>query len=78
MKKIILFSASIALLSSCATVFIPKKEKLTINTGQSKSTIYIEKEEFGEGSSVVGKVKKEGSKQVVIKTPGYKNQYKVL
>jgi hypothetical protein len=78
MKKLILVSTSIVLFSSCATIFIPKKEKLTINTGQSKSTVYIEKEEFGEGSSITGKVKKEGTKQVIIRTPGYKDQYNVL
>ena len=78
MKKIILFSISAALFTSCASIFIPKKEKLTINTGQSKAIVYVEKEEFGEGTSVIGKVKKEGSKQVIIKTPGYKNQYNVL
>ena len=78
MKKLILLSTSIVLLSSCASIFIPKKEKLTINTGQSKATVYVEKEEFGEGSSVTGKVKKEGTKQVIIRTPGYKDQYNVL
>lgn len=78
MKKLILLSTSIVLFSSCASIFIPKKEKLTINTGQSKATVYVEKEEFGEGSSVTGKVKKEGTKQVVIRTPGFKDQYNVL
>lgn len=75
---IVLLASSAIFLSGCATIFIPKRQKVTINTGQSKSIIYVDKEEFGEGSCVNGKVKKDGSKQVVIKTPGYKDTYAAL
>lgn len=77
-KTLIIFATSSVLLSSCATIFMPKKQKVTINTGQSDATVYVDKEEFGKGSIVTDKVKKDGAKQVIIKTPGYKDNYHAL
>ncbi len=79
MKKLISLSLTALLFSSCASIFLPKKQKVTFTTTHKESKIYLEKEEIGTGKIVTEKVKKEGSaKQIIIKTPGYKDTYGVL
>lgn len=64
--------------NSCACIVMPKKQKVTINTSSANSTIYVNNEEFGNGQSVKAKTKKEGIKQIIIKTPEYKDTYATL
>ncbi|MBC7412631.1 MAG: serine protease [Bacteroidia bacterium] len=78
MKKTILLATGVVMLSGCVSIFMPKKQKIKINTDNAKTTVYIDNEEFGKGSEVKGKVKKDGAKQVVLQTPGYKDQYAAL
>ena len=78
MKKTVIVLLSTIIFSSCATIFIPKKQKVTVNTGQEKAIIYIDKEESGQGGTITARMKKENGKQIIIKTPGYKDQYNVL
>lgn len=79
MKNTFLIAMAALMLSSCATIFIPKKQKITFTTTNSESTIYVEKEEIGKGKLVTEKIKKEGyAKQVLVRTPGYKDVYAVL
>jgi S1-C subfamily serine protease len=78
MKNIIAIVVSAAFLSGCASVFMLKKQKVTINTGQENATVYVDKEEFGTGSSVRGKVAKTGTKQIIVKNKDYKDNYVAL
>ncbi|MES2778295.1 MAG: trypsin-like peptidase domain-containing protein, partial [Bacteroidota bacterium] len=64
--------------SGCATLFIPAKQKITIQTNNDASKVYIDNDEVGEGENIETKVKKNGTKQVVVQTPEYKNEYLVL
>lgn len=75
MKKIVLLTATSLIFSSCASIFLPRRQKITIKTGQAESIVYLNKEEFGRGSVVVGKVVKDGPKEILVKRPGYKDQH---
>src|SRR6218665_683170 len=78
MKKLVIAGAATFVLSGCVSIFLPKKQKITIITNNPETTVYIDKEEFGKGSSITGKTKKDGAKQLVIKTQGYKDQYAAI
>jgi S1-C subfamily serine protease len=79
MKKIVFISLSTILFSSCASIFLPRKQKISIVTGKKEAVVYIANIEFGDGDSIVDKFKKvDDPLQVIIKTPGYKDTYDVL
>ncbi len=79
MRKILLFIIVTIIFSSCASMFLPKRQKVTFTTNHSESTTYLDKEELGKGKLIKEKVKKEGyAKQVIIRTPGYKDSYGIL
>lgn len=76
--KQLLLGLAVVNATGCAMVFIPKNQKVTITTNKANSTVYIDNEEAGKGETVTAKVKKDGAKQVVVQTPGYKDGYYVL
>lgn len=77
--KILPLALAALFFSGCASTFLPKKQKVTFTTSQKESTIYVEKEEIGKGKLVKEKIKKEGkAKQVLVRTPGYKDTYAIL
>lgn len=80
MKKIILLSAITVILSSCASIFIPAKQKVTFNTGNKDSEVYLDKDMIGEGKTFIATIdKREGqARQLTIKRQGYKDQYSVI
>ncbi len=78
MKKSILIILLPLIISSCASVFIPKRQKITITTNNPESKIFLDKEEIGIGTATKIKIKKEGAHQIVLQTPGYKDTYACL
>ncbi|MBA3972107.1 MAG: serine protease [Bacteroidetes bacterium] len=81
MKKILILSiAATFLLSSCAAVFMGKKQKVVFNTGSSDAEVYLNNEMIGEGSTFTTKVDKTKgqSQQVTVKRKGYKDQYSAI
>lgn len=64
--------------SSCALIWTPTKQKVTVNSTSNESSVYLENEEIGKGTSFTTKVKKEGAQQIVVQTPGYKDEYLAL
>jgi S1-C subfamily serine protease len=81
MKKVYILSIFAAVLfSSCASMFIPRYQKVTFNTGGNGAEVYLDKEMIGEGKSFTTKVDKRGKdiSQLVIKREGYKDQYAVI
>lgn len=79
MKKHILIISISVFFSSCASIFLPRKQTITINTGNEKAIVYVNNEEFGTGTTVTDQIKKSDDPlQVIIKTPGYKDAYGVL
>lgn len=57
---------------------MPKKQKITITTSNKNAKIFLDKEEIGGGKSVTTKVRKAGTHQIVVQTPGYKDTYVCL
>lgn len=78
MKKLLLLFTVSLFFGSCACIFLPKKQKVTITTSNKDAKIFLDKEEIGKGKSVTTKIKKEGAHQIVIQTPGYKDTYACL
>ena len=83
MKKIsvinFVFLLSVALFfGSCASLFMPRKQKVTFVTGDKNSKIYLEKDELGNGPSVSEKLAKDGAKQIIIKKPDHKDSYQAI
>lgn len=75
----VLLTASLCIsLSSCVTVFYPKKQKVTFNTGNKDATVYVDKTEIGKGTLMTEKIEKNGPHQIVVKRPGYKDTYSVI
>lgn len=64
--------------AGCATIFIPAKQKVTIQTNNSKSTVYVDDESVGEGTTIKTKLTKDGPKQVVVQAPGFKDANYVM
>jgi len=80
MKKLslLLFLLAFIGLSSCVSIVYPRKQKVTINTDNKESHVYVDNIEVGKGKTVVARVKKKGAKQVVVQTPNSKDNYYVL
>lgn len=68
------------LFSSCASIWIPKKQKVTFTTGNENAEVYMDKQSIGKGETFTTKInKKEAqSRQIVVRTQGYKDQYAVI
>jgi len=67
--------------SGCATLLIPRKQKITINTYSEDTEIFLDGKKFGRGSSVTGKLTKSKQTtlhQVTIKREGYKDSHTIL
>ena len=77
MKFLLLVIISVCI-SSCATIFYPKRQNIYINTGNKDAKVYIDKTESGKGTIVTEKVEKNGAHQIVIKAPGYKDTYAAI
>ena len=81
MKKSILVLAVAAItlsLIGCRAIFIPKKQNVTISTDNNNSEIYVNDYLFTDNKTATKKIEKDGVKQIVLKTPGYKDEYAVL
>ena len=76
--KIIAFSVLWTITSSAHPLLIPVRGDVTIHTGVSEAMVYIGGEEFGKGADVTDKLKRNGTMQIVIKAPGYKDGFGVL
>jgi len=59
------------LLSSCASIILPRKQNVTFNTGNKESVVYVNNVKIGEGKVVKNKIKKKFIEQVVVQTPDY-------
>jgi S1-C subfamily serine protease len=77
LKRILLFGAALAF-SQCATIFLPAKQKISINVNSDNSTIYLDSAEVGKNSIQDYKVEKDGAKQIMVKKNGYKTHFDVL
>ena len=66
--------ALVLLTSSCTAIFIPKKQNVQFNTENDSTVVAIDGENIGKGKSFEHKIHKRGLQQVVVTTPGYKDE----
>lgn len=80
MKYITGIFVSAFLFSSCATIFLPHRQAVKFTVSNEKSEVYLNKELISEGgTSFKNRVKRDGTaKQIVVKTPGYKDDHLVM
>ncbi|MDA3882364.1 MAG: trypsin-like peptidase domain-containing protein [Bacteroidales bacterium] len=78
MKKIIPAIVTIFIFSGCASILLPRHQPITINTKNKDAEVYIDNEKAGEGSQVHKRIRKQGTSQIVVKAPEYKNSYYCL
>jgi len=65
-KKHIIILSAVMVFNSCATVFMPSKQNVTIKTSSDDAKVYVNNEKFGEGKVSTKKIEKGSVKQVVI------------
>jgi S1-C subfamily serine protease len=74
---VVALSASLVF-SSCASILNGKYQKVTVETGDSNSKVYVNGDLQGQGSSVVTKMKRDGNvKQIKVTRDGYKPTYAI-
>ncbi|HCS20504.1 MAG TPA: hypothetical protein DIW47_08085 [Bacteroidetes bacterium] len=66
------------LISGCASIFIPKKQKVHIHSNQPETEVKIDGELIGTGTHVNKRIEKWGSRQVTVEAPGCKEVQYVL
>jgi hypothetical protein len=64
--------------SSCVNIFIPGKQTINFTTTSKEATVFVDNEQVGKGKNISSKIVKTGSKQIILKNDGFKDQYKVL
>lgn len=78
MKKILPLSLfSLIIFNSCALLFMPKKQKVTLSSSDKSSEIYLDGNSQGKKTTTF-KTDKDGIKQVMLRTPGHKDSYAVM
>jgi S1-C subfamily serine protease len=64
--------------TSCTALFIPKKQNVSFTTENDSTVVIVDGEEIGKGKSFDSKITKNGLQQVVVSTPGYKDEHVML
>jgi len=77
MKKIIHFFFAVLMLSlsSCASIFISKKQNVEFNTKTKDAVVYANNEEIGKGKTFSTKIQRGNTVQIVVQAPEYKDSY---
>ncbi|HET6556660.1 MAG TPA: hypothetical protein VFG54_05055, partial [Prolixibacteraceae bacterium] len=55
--KTILLIVVVIYITGCVATYYPTKQKVSINTQNNESTVYIDNEQVGKGKNVVTKIK---------------------
>ena len=61
------FFLLLLIFTSCATIFVPGKQTITIKTGSEDSEIYVSNVKFGDGPVATNKINRGEVQEVVIK-----------
>ena len=62
-------------LSSCTAVLIPKKQNVTFYTNSDSTIISNKTVDFGKGKVIEANLERSGFQEVVVQTPGYKDEH---
>ncbi|MEN9743171.1 MAG: hypothetical protein RLZZ65_976 [Bacteroidota bacterium] len=65
-------------LSSCTAIFIPKDQDVTFYTNSDSTKISNKTVEFGTGKTIEANVTRSGFQEIVVQTPGYKDEHVLL
>ena len=65
-------------LSSCTAIFIPKKQNVTFYTDSDSTLISNTTVDFGKGKIIEANLQRSGFQEVVVRTPGYKDEHVLL
>lgn len=75
----ILSGITVALvLTGCATVFLPKRQKVTIITNEPNAIVYLNNEELGTGAKITRRIERNCVQQIIVKNEGYRDKRAVL
>jgi S1-C subfamily serine protease len=77
-KNLLMLLICVIGLSSCASIWIPNKQRIEITTNSPNATIYADNEEIGNGKDIIVKIKRNGALPVVLQDTAYKNEYCVI
>ena len=77
LKTIYIFVLACSI-SSCTVLLLPNKQKITISTTNETAVVYGNEYEIGRGKNITSIVKKDGAKQIIVQTPGYKDELVVM
>jgi S1-C subfamily serine protease len=77
-KTLFLLACSMFLFMGCAMIFLPRKQEITFKTSDDKATVFVDNKEIGQGSTITSRIKKNGTQQIVVVSPNYKDNYVVL
>jgi S1-C subfamily serine protease len=73
---LIILSAAILLLQSCASMFNFPKQRVTFHTGNPDATLIVDGKVIGTGDHIRTKLKRDMyTKQIKVEAPGYKSNY---
>ena len=80
MRKIpnFILLALVLFISSCNLILNPSNQKVNVTCTNENSIVYNDKNEIGKGKNFSLKVKKKGAIQLVVQTPGYKDENIVM
>ena len=80
MRKIpnFILLALVLFISSCNLILNPSNQKVNVTCTNDNSIVYNDKNEIGKGKNFSLKVKKKGAIQLVVQTPGYKDENIVM
>jgi S1-C subfamily serine protease len=78
MKHILLAITATIIFTGCASIFLPRKQKVLIKAPTAESKIYVDNTLVATGDQVKVKIEKKGAQDVTIQTPGLKDSKHVL
>lgn len=80
MRKIpnFILLALVLFISSCNLILTPNNQKVNVTCTNENSIVFKDKNEIGKGTNFSLKIKKKGAIQLVVQTPGYKDENVIM
>jgi S1-C subfamily serine protease len=72
------FIAAALLLSSCTAFFLPDTQQVVFHTDSDSSHVNANAKELGKGKKISSDIDRSGFQEIVIQTPGFKDEHHLL
>jgi hypothetical protein len=72
------FIAAALLLSSCTAFFLPDTQQVVFHTDSDSSHVNANEKELGQGKKISSDIDRSGFQEIVIQTPGFKDEHHLL